>query len=146
MRYQGRRQSSNVDDRRGGGGKKVAMGGGLMTIIIIVIALIMGENPLTLLQQVPNAGLQPQQQQQTEYIGSAEEEQLADFVKVVLADTEDVWNTLSQMKWVRTTESPCSYFFQVGYNPPVDLRVPLLAHSIAQEIKNYILILVFTMK
>jgi len=37
MRWQGRRQSTNVEDRRGVSGGKIALGGGLGTIIIVII-------------------------------------------------------------------------------------------------------------
>ncbi len=90
MRWQGRRQSSNVDDRRGMGsmGRKGSIGcGGL--IVILLISWLLGGNPLELLQNVEMAS--PQTTSQS-YQPTAEEDELAAFVKVVLADTEDVWN------------------------------------------------------
>ncbi len=90
MRWQGRRQSSNVDDRRGMGsmGRKGSIGcGGL--IVILLISWLLGGNPLELLQNVEMAS--PQATSQS-YQPTAEEDELAAFVKVVLADTEDVWN------------------------------------------------------
>lgn len=91
MRWMGRRQSGNVDDRRGmGGGGKVAIGGGA-GIIIVIIALLMGENPLNYINV--GGGSQAYEQQQPR---SEAENQQAEFVKVVLQDTEDVWNKLFQ--------------------------------------------------
>ena len=90
MRWLGRQGSGNVDDRRGmGGGGKIALGGGA-GVIILIISLLMGQNPLDYI----NGGdvSQVQQQQPT----SEEENQQAEFVKVVLKDTEDVWNKLFQ--------------------------------------------------
>jgi len=99
MQWRGRRQSGNVDDQRGSGGGRGGFGGlpikgGLgLVVIIVIIGLITGKNPLSLLQQVPlDNG--PSITQSAPYQASPEEEELAQFVKVVLADTEDVWNQL----------------------------------------------------
>ncbi len=99
MQWRGRRQSGNVDDQRGSGGGRGGFGGlpikgGLgLIVIIVIIGLITGKNPLSLLQQVPlDNG--PSMTQSAPYQASPEEEELAQFVKVVLADTEDVWNQL----------------------------------------------------
>jgi uncharacterized protein len=100
MQWRGRRQSGNVDDQRGSGGGRGMGGlpikGGLgLVAIIIVLSLITGQNPLTLLQQVPlDNG--PSISQTEPYQASPEEEELTQFVKVVLADTEDVWNQLME--------------------------------------------------
>ncbi len=91
MRWMGRRQSGNVDDRRGmGGGGKVAIGGGA-GIIIVILALLMGENPLNYINV--GGGSQAYEEQQPR---SEAENKQAEFVKVVLQDTEDVWNKLFQ--------------------------------------------------
>lgn len=93
MQWRGRRQSTNVDDRRGGGVGPMAFKGGIGTIaIVIVISLLTGENPLRLLSQIQTQA--PPTEQSAPYQASPEEEELAQFVKVVLADTEDVWNKL----------------------------------------------------
>jgi uncharacterized protein len=92
MRWLGRPQSGNVEDRRGmGGGGKIAIGGGA-GIIILIISLLLGQNPLDYIN--PGEGSQIQQQQQQPF--SEEENQKAEFVGVVLKDTEDVWNKLFQ--------------------------------------------------
>lgn len=99
MKWIGRRQSRNVDDRhgQGGGGGGFGIPGGLFTkggigvvIIIVVISLITGQNPLALLQQMEGGGSNYSTDQS--YTPTASEEELAQFVRVVLADTEDVWN------------------------------------------------------
>jgi uncharacterized protein len=99
MQWRGRRQSGNVDDQRGSGGGRGGFGGlpikgGLgLVVIVVIIGLITGKNPLSLLQQVPlDNG--PSMTQSAPYQASPEEEELTQFVKVVLADTEDVWNQL----------------------------------------------------
>lgn len=96
MRWQGNRESSNVEDARGmggGGGGGFRIGGGGLSIGSIVIAVIagwiFGINPLALLGMV-DGGSAPAQQQQPAPAPPAEDTQ-ARFVSVVLADTEDVW-------------------------------------------------------
>lgn len=91
MRWQGRRQSSNVEDRRGMSPKKAVLGGGFVTIIVIVIALISGRNPLEMLNLVQQQGTGTQQ---TEVQAIPADDTLAQFVAVVLAETEDVWNRI----------------------------------------------------
>ncbi|MGH2645419.1 MAG: KPN_02809 family neutral zinc metallopeptidase [Chitinophagaceae bacterium] len=92
MLWQGRRESSNVEDRRGISGWHVALGGGIGgVIIILVISLILGKYPLQFFQRIDSAG--------TEQILPAEQknnDESAVFAKVVLADTEDVWNRVFQ--------------------------------------------------
>jgi len=88
MRWEGRRESDNVEDRRSLGGKGIAMGGIGGTIIIVVIALLLGKDPLQMLQQ---AGVNPLQQGEVQKPDPSEEK-IYRFTKVILADTEDVWN------------------------------------------------------
>ena len=92
MRWKGRRESSNVEDRRASGGKKTVVGGGIGIIIVIIISLLMGEDPNQVLQQaMPDGQLTSEQ---GNYTPSAADEEAANFVKVVLADNEDVWNSI----------------------------------------------------
>lgn len=91
MRWKGRRQSANVEDRRRVGGKQIATGGGCLTIIVVVLALLFSDNPLQVLQQVQTQNPGVQTQIPAGPSNEADDE-LAAFVKVVLADTEDVWN------------------------------------------------------
>src|SRR6187402_2237085 len=91
MKWLGRRESDNVDDRRGmSGGGKAALGGGVIGIIILLINLFGGENLQQLtpvLDQLNNG----QQTAQTTQPLTAEQEEIGRFVKIILADTEDVW-------------------------------------------------------
>jgi uncharacterized protein len=89
MRWRGERQSENIEDRRGISGGKIAIGGGIGTLIIIVIALLFGADPEQILQQVPSN--QPDASSQTSRPGNPQEEELKQFVSVVLAKSEDVW-------------------------------------------------------
>lgn len=88
MRWRGERQSSNIEDRRGMSAGKVAVGG-LGTVVVMILALVFGFDPRTLLQQVPDE--QPSQVQSSRP-QNAEEEELKQFVGVVLAKSEDVWS------------------------------------------------------
>jgi predicted metalloprotease len=88
MRWIGGRESSNVDDRRGlstGGG--VAIGGGIIGVIFLVIKLLLGGNSTDQVQ------LPGQTQELTPEQKAAQDEKVK-FVKVVLAYTEDVWDSL----------------------------------------------------
>ena len=88
MRWRGERQSTNIEDRRGLSGSKVAVGGGLGTVLLIIIALIFGADPRQLLEQLPE---NPPAQVQTSRPQNSQEEELKQFVGVVLAKSEDVW-------------------------------------------------------
>ena len=92
MRLNGRRESSNFEDRRGmSGGQKVAgMGIGVL-IIAGIISLLMGGNPLDLLQQMGGLNVGETTEVQGEYQSTPEEEEQVKFCKQILASTEDVW-------------------------------------------------------
>jgi uncharacterized protein len=89
MRWRGERQSTNIEDRRGLSGGKIAIGGGLGSIVILVLALLFGIDPQQFLEQGPSD--QPSQVQTSRPQNSGEDE-LKQFVAVVLAKSEDVWN------------------------------------------------------
>ncbi len=102
MRWQGNRESENVEDARGSGGGRppggVRLGGGrgigLGTIVIALVAgWIFGINPLTLLGVLGGGDLggAPVAQQAPATRPPADDT-MARFVSVVLADTEDVWH------------------------------------------------------
>jgi len=88
MLWRGQRQSTNIEDRRGVSAGRVVAGGGLGTLLLMVLALVFGVDPRTLLEQAPN---NPPSQVQTSRPQNAEEEELKQFVAVVLAKSEDVW-------------------------------------------------------
>jgi len=87
MRITGRRGSSNVEDRRGMSGGKMAVGGGIGTIVIVLIVWLLGGDPGQMLGTMDTG-----QNQTVE--ATAEEDQMAQFVSVVLADTEEVWKLI----------------------------------------------------
>jgi predicted metalloprotease len=102
MLWKGRRESSNVEDQRRSGGRKTIIGGGIGILIVIVLSLVTGEDPTKILQQLmPDA--QTSAVQNTEAPSAAEDE-AADFVKVVLADNEDVWHQIFEERGMTYTE------------------------------------------
>ncbi|HEX4130476.1 MAG TPA: neutral zinc metallopeptidase [Pirellulales bacterium] len=94
MRWQGGRESDNVEDERGsfGGGTLILGGGG--TLLLLLVAWLFGADPLALLQDVQQAAPPTGPQQPVDF--SPEEQELKKFVSVVLAETEDVWTGLFQ--------------------------------------------------
>jgi predicted metalloprotease len=93
MRWKEGRRSENVEDRRGLTPARVAIGGGIGTLLLALAAIFLGADP----RQVLNA-LQQQQQQAAPAGANApknpEEDERVDFVKRVLAMTEDVWTDI----------------------------------------------------
>src|SRR5689334_23669571 len=87
MLWQGRRESSNVDDRRGIGGGGIAVGGGILGVIALVLNYLLGGSSDT---QLPL----PNQNQPISAEEKAAQDEEAKMVKVVLADTEDIWTQL----------------------------------------------------
>jgi len=92
MQWLGRRGSSNVDDRRGISGGGLVTGGGIIGVIIYFVYTFLSGGDIDP-SQIPqvNPGTN-----NTELSAEAKkaDDQRAEFVKVVLADTEDVWNKL----------------------------------------------------
>ena len=111
MKWKGKRQSSNVDDRRGQSGSGRRSGGlnpmllgplirllfsktGLIIVgVFLAGSLLTGNNPLSLLGNFFGGGESPTQSS-VPYQGTAEDNELAEFSGVILANTEDVWNGL----------------------------------------------------
>ena len=92
MQWQGRRESDNVDDRRGITGGHVAIGGGVIGLIFILAKFFLGGGDVNQLQQDLQQQ-QPQQQEMTAEQKAADDKE-SQFVRVVLADTEDVWTKI----------------------------------------------------
>jgi hypothetical protein len=94
MRWRTGRQSVNVEDRRGMGmrrGVAIGGGGGCGLLVLLLLAMLLGVDPRQLLENVPSGSVEPPP------IGAQApqpDDELAQFVSVVLADTEDVWNDL----------------------------------------------------
>ncbi len=101
MWWQGGRRSENIEDRRGGAlprGVRVGGMGGLGVLIIAVVAMFLGIDPRVLFQggpmnDAPYVSVPPSQGTWEAPVGNDE---LRDFVSVVLADTEDTWQEVFQ--------------------------------------------------
>ncbi|CEN34611.1 KPN_02809 family neutral zinc metallopeptidase [Capnocytophaga cynodegmi] len=113
MKWQGRRQSKNVEDRRGmGAGKKIAAGGGVLGIIIVLLQLFGGEtgqNIAPVLEQF-NRGQQVEQTSRVVEL-TEEQKQIGEFAATVLADTEDVWEKIFAENGLGTYKKPTLVLF-----------------------------------
>lgn len=96
MRWDNERQSDNVDDRRGFRVSRGMVGGGLGTIVLALVAMYFGLDPSILINQTQSPGVQSSPS--VPRSPSPEENSLAKFVSVVLADTEDTWNELFRLR------------------------------------------------
>lgn len=101
MRWQGRRESDNVEDRRGqsgspfggggGGGFRLPSGkGGIVLLIIVLVAGYYGVDLTGMLTGEP----MPQQQTSTQRSISPKDDEAAKFTSVILATTEDTWGPI----------------------------------------------------
>jgi len=94
MKWEGRRQSTNVEDRRGmGKGTKAIAGGGIIGIIVLLISIFGGETGQQIapvLQELQNT----QVEQSAERTLTPEEVETGQFVATVFGDTEDVWHKI----------------------------------------------------
>ncbi len=95
MRWRGSRESTNVEDRRGlslKGGAGLGCGG---LLLLLIVSFITGVNPLQLLNQVeesqPGGGYS-----ETDRTTPEKNDEMSQFVRVVLASTEDTWNKIFQ--------------------------------------------------
>ncbi len=98
MKWEGNRESDNVEDRRdGGGGGGGGIGGRGIGIGSIVIALaasyFLGINPMTVLSILSGGSPAPQVQEGPAHRPPADDK-MTKFVGTVLADTEDVWKSV----------------------------------------------------
>ena len=97
MKWEGNRESDNVEDRRdeSGGASGGFLGGRSIGIGTIVVALlggwVFGINPLTILNVLSGGAPPAQVQQQAPAHRPPADDRMAKFVSTVLADTEDVW-------------------------------------------------------
>ncbi|HSO07024.1 MAG TPA: neutral zinc metallopeptidase [Pelomicrobium sp.] len=95
MRWEHGRRSDNIEDRRGarmgGAGVKV---GGLGMLVILVLALLLGVNPLQVMDMMGGAPTQVSVPPQTAPGGARPTDPAAEFVAVILADTEDTWSQI----------------------------------------------------
>jgi len=104
MRWQGRRESQNIEDRRG---SRRAMGAGGLglggLVLLLAISYFSGQDPADLLSSLDDSGLSAGVDQPT---GPPANDEMTRFMRVVLADTETAWTTIFRARGAR-------------YEPPV---------------------------
>ena len=111
MKWINSRESTNVDDRRGVSSGGIAAGGGIIGIVVYIIYSLLGgsgEPP-----QIPQLNTETTQSQQLSPEEKALDDERAKFVKVVLAETEDVWNKLLAEQG-QTYQEPVLVLFRGG--------------------------------
>ncbi len=94
MRTEGQRESSNVEDRRRVTPMKVGIGGGLIGLVIILAVALLGGDPRQAAMVLDEVAPGQAQSAAGNVPFSPAEEEMAKFVRVVLAQTEDVWTQL----------------------------------------------------
>ncbi|KAF6663320.1 neutral zinc metallopeptidase [Pantoea sp. EKM101V] len=100
MRWQGRRESDNVEDRRdqssgfGGGGRQIRLPRGKGGIVLLIVVAVAGYYGYDLTGLLTGGDVAPTSQQQRSV--SANDDEAAKFTKVILATTEDTWGQLFQ--------------------------------------------------
>jgi len=112
MKWQGRRQSTNIEDRRGSGRSArggAAGAGGVGVILIVVVGYFLGVDLTPLLQQgadQPGAATGPQVEL------TAADRRAGEFVAVTLADTEEVWADIFRTQLRQTYTPPVLVLFK----------------------------------
>lgn len=111
MKWQGRRQSSNIEDRRRAGGGRVgaAGAGGVGVILIVIVGYFLGVDLTPLLQ--PGGG-QPQVATGPGAELTAADERAGEFVAVTLADTEEVWTEIFRSQLNQDYRPPVLVLFK----------------------------------
>ncbi|HET8645548.1 MAG TPA: neutral zinc metallopeptidase, partial [Vicinamibacteria bacterium] len=100
MRWQGGRRSGNVIDARGRG-VGMAAGGGIGMALLALVVYLLGGDPGVVTQTQPAPP-----QQQPGQAGTPPKDEHAEFVSVVLADTEDVWQEVFRQRVGREYKAP----------------------------------------
>ncbi|MGE7368123.1 KPN_02809 family neutral zinc metallopeptidase [Neorhizobium sp. NPDC001467] len=126
MQWRGRRQSDNVEDRRGGGslgggGFRIPIGGGGRgggisiggLVLILGICWLTGINPLTLLSGGDIMGDGGSGYEQTAQRRAPADDEMSQFVRTILADTEDTWTRVFQKAGERY-QAPTLVMFSGG--------------------------------
>jgi Predicted metalloprotease len=140
MRWEGQRESDNVEDRRGMGPARIG-GGGLGLgglVLVLVVSYFTGINPLTLIDMLNGV------QDMTESSGPSEpapigtpNDQLGKFAAIVLADTETTWRHLLGPQYEDTPDS--SFSPEVSIQPaaaPHRPSAPSIAPTTARSIST----------
>lgn len=93
MRWEFGRRSTNVEDRRGTRVSAPVVGGGIGAIVLSLIVALLGGDPSVIWEQASPPSDRPYTESPGT-TGSPAQDQMAEFVSVVLADTEDTWHDI----------------------------------------------------
>jgi uncharacterized protein len=118
MKWLGRRESDNVEDRRGVSGTQVAAGGGVLALILLVVGFLLGGDPQQLLNNFQQSGSQTNNTATATTTETKEEKAMSSFLRVVLADNEQIWSSIFKQNNIPyqaptlvlfrdVTQSPC---------------------------------------
>ncbi len=89
------RQSDNVEDRRGSriGATSIKLSGGML-VVVMLIGVLLGENPLELLAMLSQGYVGDSSTTAVSPAQTPGNDESAQFVSAILADTEDTWATI----------------------------------------------------
>ena len=97
MKWQGNRQSGNLEDRRGISGKgKLAAGGGVIAVVVILLQIFGGETGQQLAPMLEQVSQGQSSQQVEERDLTPQEQETGKFMSTILAYTEDTWRQIFQ--------------------------------------------------
>ncbi|MDZ7904409.1 MAG: neutral zinc metallopeptidase [Cypionkella sp.] len=115
MEWRGQRKSTNIEDRRGQGGigRTAGRTGGVGVLAIVVIGYFLGVDLTPLLDQ-QGAPAQNQQGSAT----SESEREAGEFVSVVLAKTETIWQGIFKSSLNANYTAPTLVLYSQSTNSP----------------------------
>lgn len=117
MKWEGRRQSKNLDDRRGMSSKgKLAAGGGIIAVVVLLLQFFGGETGQQLAPIVEQISKSQTTQQVVQRELTPEEKGMGGYVATVLADTEDVWNKVFRENNIGNYKEPKMILFTDAVN------------------------------
>ena len=112
MKWRTGRKSENIEDRRSSGisGKAAGGIGGLGIILLLLISMFLGVDPGQVIQGIDSTGASSQGSQ----MSTEEQNESAEFVSLVLGDTEATWSDIFAEDLGRTYIEPKLVLFSGG--------------------------------
>ena len=103
MKWTGGRRSGNVIDARGRGMGLPVAGGGIGMAVLALVVYLLGGDPSVITDNVPRQQAPPAADGPA---GTGAPDQASEFIRVVLADTEDTWNAIFRERFGRDYPEP----------------------------------------
>ena len=132
MRWEGRRQSKNVEDRRSQGAAPMMVGGGLLTLILMIALMFLGVDPMQVARMAPEIAAPAPQKAPAK----PQNDELSQFVRVVLADNEDVWSRLFPPNFSGRYAPPTLVLFTGQVRSACGMRAPRPAPFTARSTRR----------